>query len=139
MPSAAARWPAWVFGPIRFIEIGKPGTSIALEMAAALRRKEILISVFDERTDYSKPVTLFGKQVSGGAGLDKLIAFANVPVDVYTAFMIRLENYRYQLKLNKINTEDKNIIQQMYNNLQNIISSHCEQWYFLHEEIPFIG
>ncbi|NLD99333.1 MAG: hypothetical protein GX640_05615, partial [Fibrobacter sp.] len=128
-----------LFGPIRFIEIGKPGTSIALEMAAALRRKEILISVFDERTDYSKPVTLFGKQVSGGAGLDKLIAFANVPVDVYTAFMIRLENDRYQLKLNKINTEDKNIIQQMYNNLQNIISSHCEQWYFLHEEIPFIG
>ena len=27
------------FGPIRFIEIGRPGTSAALEMAAALRKK----------------------------------------------------------------------------------------------------
>ena len=28
-----------LFGPIKFIEIGKPGTAAALEMAAAIRRK----------------------------------------------------------------------------------------------------
>lgn len=126
------------FGPINFIEIGKPGTSTALEMAAALRRKEILISVFDEKTDYSKPVTLFGKKVYGGAGLDKLIHFSNAPVEVYTAFMIRGEENRYSLELNPVYQTDENILKQMYTNLQDMVGKAKEQWYFLHEEIPFV-
>jgi lauroyl/myristoyl acyltransferase len=125
------------FGPIRFIEIGRPGTSAALEMAAALRKKEILISVFDERTDYSKPVTLFGKKVYGGAGLDKLIYFANSPVDCFTGFMIREDCDRYQLKINPIDLSKSDIVQQMYDQLQEMVKNHLEQWYFVHEEIPF--
>jgi hypothetical protein len=126
-----------LFGPIRFIEIGRPGTSAALDMAAALRKKEILISVFDEKTDYSKPVTLFGKKVHGGAGLDKLVYFTNSPIDCYTAFMVREDGDRYKLKINPVDLAKSNIVQQMYDQLQEMVKSHLEQWYFVHEEIPF--
>lgn len=127
-----------LFGPIRFIEIGKPGTSAALEMAAALRKKEILVSVFDEKTDYSKPVTLFDKKVFGGAGLDKLIHFTNSPTDIFTAFMIRDDHDRYRLKTMEVDLSRDNIIQQMYDQLQEMVRAHTEQWYFVHEEIPFV-
>ena len=135
---AEALYQSGFFGPIRFIEIGKPGTVTALEMAAVLRRKEFLVSVFDEKTEYSKPVSLLGKQVYGGAGLDRLVAFANTPVDIFTAFMVRCEQDHYKLVLHKIDQPTDNLIQQMYNHLESMVRKYCEQWYFLHEEIPFV-
>lgn len=125
------------FSPIKFIEIGKPGASPIMDMAAALRRKEILISVFDEKTDFSKPVNLFGKKLYGGAGLDKLIQFAKDSIDVFTAFMVRTGDDRYRLELIKLVLHQGDILQQMYDQLQKIVDQHLEQWYFLHEEVPF--
>lgn len=125
-----------LFGPINFIEIGKPGIPVAMHMAAALRRKEILVSVFDEKTEYSKPVTIFGKKVSGGAGLDRIARFANTPTDIFTAFMTRNENDTYTLELKKIDHQDS--VQKMFDELEAIVKEITEQWYFLHEEIPFL-
>ncbi|MDO5577376.1 MAG: hypothetical protein Q4F84_09875 [Fibrobacter sp.] len=125
-----------LFGQINFIEAGKPGVSVAMSMAAAIRRKELLVSVFDEKTDYSKPVTLLGKKVSGGAGLDKIVKFANTPTDTYTAFMKRNENNTYTLMLKKIDEQDS--VQNMFGELEKVVKEITEQWYFLHEEIPFL-
>jgi len=83
------------FAPINFIEIGKPGTRAALDMASAIRRGEILVSVFDEETDYSIPVPLMGKMVPGGAGLHKLIQFAGEQCAVCTAHCVRREHETY--------------------------------------------
>lgn len=126
------------FGPINFIEIGRQGTVAALDMAAVLRRKELLFSVFDEETDYSTTVKLFGKEISGGAGLDRLLRFANTPVAVFNAFMIRAGINKYTLKFIEIDVTEGNPIQSMFNNLEKIAEENLEQWYFLHEEIPFI-
>jgi hypothetical protein len=52
--------------------------------------------------------------------------------------MVRLENDQYKLQLEKIDLTSKDILQQMYNSLKAIVENHCEQWYFLHEEIPFV-
>ena len=73
----------------------------------------------------------------GGAGLDKLIYFANSPVDCFTGFMIREDCDRYQLKINPIDLSKSDIVQQMYDQLQEMVKNHLEQWYFVHEEIPF--
>jgi len=127
-----------LFSQIQFIEIGKPGSYSALEMASALRRKEVLISVFDEETQYSKQVSLFGKKVKGGAGLDTLLKHTNVPVAVYTPFIIRTDRLQYSLSLETVDSDNSDLIQQMYNNLANIILKYPEQWYFLHEEIPLM-
>lgn len=126
------------FGSINFIEIGRQGTMAALDMAAVLRKKEILVSVFDEETEYSIPVKLFGKEVLGGAGLDRLLRFTNTQVALFNAFMIRTDVDRYQLKLVEIDVSEGNPIQRMFSNLENIVRENLEQWYFLHEKISFV-
>lgn len=126
------------FSPIRFIEIGKPGTMTALDMAAALRRQELLLTVFDEKTEYSVPVKLFGKEVWGGAGLDRLLHFSKAKVVVFNAFMIRTGQQRYYLKLVDVDIHPQRVIQSMYSNLEDIVEDYVAQWYFLHEKIPFV-
>ncbi len=126
------------FAPISFIELGKPGSNGALEMAGALRRNEVLFTVFDEETGYSVPAQLFGKTVEGGAGLDKLLKFAGASATAFNVFMIRTGEETFKMKLVKINLESENPIQEMYDNLQEVLEENLEQWYFLHEEIPFM-
>jgi len=127
-----------LFAAISFIEVGKPGTHAALDMAAVLRRKSILLTVFDEKTDYSVPVQLFSTQVWGGAGLDKLLTFCGVPTAVFAAFMVRLSGGKYRLDLEQVRGEPNDAITGMYARLEEKARRHTEQWYFLHEEIPFI-
>ncbi len=126
------------FSPIKFIEIGKPGVISALEMSAALKRDEILFSVFDEETDYSTPVDLFNKKVMGGAGLDRLLKFTKHPVTVFNVFMVRTGEQKYKMVLKEVDEAGEAPIQQMYENLQSVLEDHAEQWYFLHEEIPLV-
>lgn len=125
------------FGNIHFIEIGRPGANAALNMGASLRRKELLLTIFDEDTDYSVPVKLFGKTIRGGAGVEKLIAFGGNSVKLFNAFMIRTGNRGYKLLLKDIDIKADNPIQYMYSNLEQILKTHLEQWYFLHEKISF--
>jgi lauroyl/myristoyl acyltransferase len=125
-----------LFAPINFIELGKPDSQGALLMAGVLKKNEILFSVFDEETPYSKSVKLFGRNVLGGAGLDKLLKLADDNVSLFTVFMIRKDN-KYQMKLLPVDVKCKNPIQEMYGNLEKTLRENFVQWYFLHEDIPF--
>lgn len=127
-----------LFGSIKFIELGKPQTTGALDMAAALRRSEALLAVFDEETPYNIPVTLFNTSFNGGSGLDKLIMYTQRDAAVFTAFMVRCGNDRYKLVLNEIDCSGKMAVQRLYDSLAEILTDHLEQWYFLHEELPVI-
>jgi lauroyl/myristoyl acyltransferase len=135
---AAALAASGRFGEVRFIEVGKPGTAAALEMAATVRGKGILVSVFDEKTDYSVPVTLRGRTLWGGAGLDRLLKFANAPVAVFAVFMVRTGDEQYHLAAEEVPAESSGAIQALFDSLQPVVENHPEQWYFLHEEIPFV-
>lgn len=126
------------FGKINFIEIGKPGVHAAIEMAAALRRAEIVSTVFDEETEYSLPVTLFGQEISGGAGLHKLITFAGCPMHIINVSMVRNNEENYTFKLDMIDSNKGEPVRQMYRFLEKTVAASPEQWYFLHERIPFI-
>ncbi|MBN1757170.1 MAG: hypothetical protein JW863_02565 [Chitinispirillaceae bacterium] len=127
-----------LFSYINLVEIGKPKIMAAMEMAAVLRRKEILLSVFDEKTPYSRPVDLFGTRVWGGAGLDRMIAFANTPVDLYVAFMIRGDNDTYRLELHPVDETETDPVAAMYRVLESVVQRYPHQWYFLHEKLPFV-
>jgi hypothetical protein len=127
-----------LFSPIRFIELGKPQTNGAMDMAAALRRSEALLAVFDEDTPYNIPVTLFNKKFNGGSGLDKLIMYTQRNIAVFTAFMVRCDKDHYKLVLNEIDSSGKMAVQRLYDSLAEILVNHLEQWYFLHEELPLI-
>jgi hypothetical protein len=127
-----------LFAPVRFIEIGDGRPPVALEMAAVLRRGGMLLAVFDEKTNYSVPVSLFKKQVWGGAGLDRLVRFAQEGAAVWSAFAVRNDNETYEVLLSPHNGSGPQLIQELYGKLESICAARCTQWYFLHEEIPFV-
>lgn len=126
------------FSEVRFIEIGKPGVAAALEMAAVVRTGGVMLSVCDERTEYSVPVKLLGRDVWGGSGLDRLIKFARAPLSLFGAFMVRTGDERYRLVIREIPDSSTAPIQELFDVLGGVVSAHPEQWYFLHEEIPFV-
>ncbi len=127
-----------LFAQINFVEIGNPRTVAALDMAAVLRRGGILLAVFDERTPYSVPVSLCGKQVWGGAGLHRIVRLAQDQTSVWTAFSVRSDGETYGLRLHELNGDDPAPVQSMYNDFESLLAHYMVQWYFLHEEIPFV-
>ena len=127
------------FSEVRFIEVGKPGVAAALDMAAVMRRGGILISVCDEQTEYSVPVSLLGRQVWGGAGLDRLLMFARAPHRLFAAFMIRTGGDSYRMQVDEIAQGTQSPIQALFDRLGDVASAYQHQWYFLHEEVPFVN
>ncbi|MCL2276726.1 MAG: hypothetical protein FWC21_02390 [Treponema sp.] len=126
-----------MFAPIKFIEIGKPQLNSAFLMARVLDRKEVLFTVFDEETPHSIPVRLFNKKVLGGAGLDRLLKIAHRNVTILNVFMIRTGD-NIKMRLVPVDIKVENMAQVMFSNLQSVLEEHYEQWYFLHENIPFV-
>ncbi len=135
---ARALYESGLFAPIHFIEIGKPGVSAALDMAAAVRRGDSLASVFDERTEYSKPVDLLGNRVWGGAGLDRFIAFNRQSIAVFAVFMVRNGEGAYTLLCTPIDFRTEDPVTGMYRQLELLAQRYPWQWYFLHEDPPFV-
>jgi lauroyl/myristoyl acyltransferase len=130
-----------LFADIQFIEIGAAASATSLEMAAVLRRSGLLCSVFDEPTRYGTEVTLLGTKIRGGAGIDKLAAFMNNDVAVVAAFMTRTGDETYTLHLSDLTSSGtgKDLIQTLYRTLEAVcLRPRLSQWYFLHEEIPFV-
>jgi len=127
-----------LFGQVQFVEVGKPGVPAALEMAAVVRRGGLLVSVCDERTDYSIPVILRGRRVWGGAGLDRLVRFARAPYRLFAAFMVRTGDERYRLELTEVDDGSPAPVQALFDALGAVVERYPEQWYFLHEDPPLV-
>jgi lauroyl/myristoyl acyltransferase len=127
-----------LFANIKLIEIGAGSSAASLEMAAVLRRGELLCTVFDEPTRYGIEVSFRGQRILGGAGLEKLVAFMNGAVTVMSAFMIRTDNERYELRLSDIGSATEGLTQRMFGAFERQCLRHLFQWYFLHEEISFV-
>ena len=127
------------FKEINFVEIGAPNTIAAMEMAAVLRRKECLLTMADEKTDYSIPVSLFGKEIYGGAGLDRLVKFARVDLAVVFVAMVRSGECTYRLHFEPIVNPQSDLPQKIACASEKIITQFPSQWYFLHEEIPLVS
>ena len=132
---AAAMASSGLFGPIRFIEIGKPGTAAALDMAAVLRRREALLSMMDEKTEYSKAVPFLGKTIWGGAGLDRLVAFSSAPVSIFLVTMLRMGEGSYRLDVDEIVQSNSGLVLALFDRFSEVVKRYPEQWYFVHEEI----
>jgi lauroyl/myristoyl acyltransferase len=96
------------------------------------------MSVFDENTRYSLDINLFNRHVFGGAGLHKLVSFMHGEITVCIAFALRTGNETYELHLVNVDSRDPSLVQTMYQSFERICANHLEQWYFLHEEIPFV-
>jgi lauroyl/myristoyl acyltransferase len=127
-----------LFADLRFIEIGAGPPAASLEMAAVLRRGELLCAVFDEPARYGAEVTLLNRRILGNAGLEKLVAFMNGAVTVVTAFMIRTKDETYELRCEELESTPAGLTQRMFGAFERECLPSLPQWYFLHEDIPFV-
>jgi hypothetical protein len=78
-----------------------------------------------------------GRSLMGGAGLDKLIAYSRAPMHATLILLLRNKAHGYTLHCQPINRDGENPLQQLYDLLHPFVLHSSEQWYFLHEEIPF--
>ena len=127
-----------LFADLKFIEIGAGPSASSLEMAAVLRRGELLCTVFDEPARHGVEVSLFGRRVLGNAGLEKLVAFMNGAVTVVTAFMIRTKDETYEFRCAELKSAPEGLTQRMFGTFERECLPYLSQWYFLHEDIPFV-
>lgn len=127
-----------LFAALRFIEIGNGPSAASLDMAAVLRRGELLCAVFDEPARYGAEVTLLNRRILGNAGLEKLVAFMNGAVTVMTAFMVRTHDEAYELRLAELASDPEGLTQRMFGAFEKECLPLLPQWYFLHEEISFV-
>jgi lauroyl/myristoyl acyltransferase len=127
-----------LFAELKLIEIGGPSAA-SLEMAAALRRGELLCTVFDEPTRNGIEVDFFNRKILGNGGLEKLVAFMSGAITVVAAFMIRRENETYDLFLSDLGSGSESLTQRMFDALGRQCGPALSQWYFLHEAISFVN
>jgi lauroyl/myristoyl acyltransferase len=127
----AARWST---GKVRLLNVAEEGALIAEIMMGALRAGEIVMNVFDENNAFSRQVSLMGRSLWGGSGMDRILApFGPEKVDVITPFMVRTgeDSFRLETEAHSLGSDD--IVQDMYRSLGKRVSAHPDQWYFIQE------
>jgi lauroyl/myristoyl acyltransferase len=124
------------YGRTKFVEVDKQPI---MELAFGLKEGETFFSVLDEHTPFSVNVTLLGKTIAGGAGIDKIVDYIGKDkVKVYFTIMVRLED-SYKLDLHRIDLSRGNYVQDMFDIYEKYVQKHSEQWFFLqevHENMP---
>ncbi|MCP4605614.1 MAG: hypothetical protein GY847_34690 [Proteobacteria bacterium] len=121
-------------GTATLINLADEDVDVPMEMMRLLMTKKVVSNVFDENNQFCKPVTLLGKTVMGGTGMDLILRnFSDEKVVVVTPFLIRTseETFRYELDRHELKGTD--IIASFYSSLEKRIKKHYEQWYFIHE------
>lgn len=118
------------YGRTKFVEVDKQPV---MELAFGLKDGETFFSVLDEHTPFNVKVDFLGKTISGGAGIDKIIDFiGKEEIKVYFAVMVRLEN-NYRLDMHRIDLNNDNYVQGMFNIYEKYVADNFEQWFFLQE------
>jgi lauroyl/myristoyl acyltransferase len=121
-------------GKTKLINIADPQCDVAYEMFSTLLRGGILSNVFDENNQFSNKADLLGKKVMGGSGMDIILQKWNdEKLVVVTPFLVRTGEDSYRFELDRHYLNKGNIIQSFYDSLGKRISSHPDQWYFIHE------
>lgn len=124
----------WNVGNANIINLAEEGVDVPMEMMRLLLTKKIISNVYDENNQFSKPVTLLGKKLMGGTGMDLILRnFNDEKVIAITPFLIRTsdETFKYELDRHELRGDD--IIASFYKSLEERVRNHFDQWYFIHE------
>ncbi len=121
-------------GTTHFINISDPAVDVPMSMFKVLLSRQILSNVFDENNEFSKPVTLLGKRIFGGSGMDKILKNSNDDkVMLLTPFLIRTGDDTFRYEVDRHYFKDGDIIKSFYSSLEKRIKKYPAQWYFIHE------
>lgn len=124
------------YGRTKFVEFDKQPF---MELAFGLKDGETFFSVLDEHTPFSVDIDFLGKTIKGGAGIDQIVDYIGKDdMEVYLTVMPRVGD-NYQLDLHRIELNNDDYVQDMFNIYEKYVSAHPEQWFFVqevHENMP---
>lgn len=121
-------------GKTNLLNMAEPDVDVPFEMMRLLSTRNIVSNVFDENNEFCKPVSLLGKKIMGGTGMDVILRnYSDERVIVVTPFMIRTSDETFRYELDRHTLAGGDIIARFYQSLEKRIKQHYQQWYFIHE------
>ncbi|NLN63315.1 MAG: hypothetical protein GX146_10615 [Myxococcales bacterium] len=121
-------------GTTHFLNLAEAGVDVPMEMMKLLLTRQIVSNVFDENNPFCRPVTLLGKQIFGGTGMDLILKnFKDDRVVLVTPFLIRTGEDTFRYEVDRHYAADGDIIDSFYRSLEKRVRAWPAQWYFIHE------
>jgi hypothetical protein len=121
-------------GKTNLLNMAEPDVDVPFEMMRLLSTRNIVSNVFDENNEFCKPISLLGKKIMGGTGMDVILRnYSDERVIVVTPFMIRTSDETFRYELDRHTLAGGDIIARFYQSLEKRIKQHYQQWYFIHE------
>jgi len=116
------------------LNLADPAVDVPMEMINRLLRGKVVSNVFDENNQFSRPVTLMGRKLMGGTGMDLILRnFSDERLVAVTPFLIRTSDETFRYELDRHSLAHGDIIDSFFRSLEKRIEAHFPQWYFIHE------
>lgn len=127
-------------GTTRVLNLAQTEVDVPMEMMQLLSTRKIVSNVYDENNRFCKRVTVLGKTLMGGTGMDLILRnFSDEKVTVVTPFLIRTSDETFRYELDRHRLADGDIVFSFFRSLEQRVQEHHAQWYFireLHESFP---
>lgn len=124
----------WQTGKANLLNLAEPGVDVPGEMMRLLLQRKVVSNVYDENNQFCRPVTLLGKTLMGGTGMDLILRnFNDDKVVIVTPFLVRTSDETFRYELDRHYLADGDIISSFYRSLEKRVKAHPAQWYFIHE------
>jgi lauroyl/myristoyl acyltransferase len=118
----------------RLLNLADKGVDVPTEMITALIRRRVVTNVYDERNRFCKDVTLLGRKVKGGTGMDRILErFDDDSCLVVTPFLVRTSDETFRYEIDRHSLAGGDIVGSFFRSYERRIREHPEQWYFIHE------
>jgi lauroyl/myristoyl acyltransferase len=124
----------WNTGRATLVNVADEAALVPEIMIGALGSGECVMNVFDENNAFSRQVSLLGRQIFGGSGMDRILsAFDAQRVDVVTPFAVRTGDESFRLEAERHSLDSEDVVQDMFDALGHRVEANPDQWYFLQE------
>jgi lauroyl/myristoyl acyltransferase len=118
----------------RLINMAEADVDVPGEMMRLLIKRQIVSNVFDEHNSLCKRVELLGRPLMGGTGMDLILRnFDDERIAVVTPFIVRTSDETFRLEVDQHHLSRGDIIDSFFRSLEKRVSTHPDQWYFVHE------
>jgi lauroyl/myristoyl acyltransferase len=119
---------------VSLLNLADPSVDVPMEMFRLLLSGEVVSNVFDENNAFSKPVTLLGRTVMGGSGMELFLRrFDDRKVMVVAPFLVRTSEDSFRLEADWHTLSGGEIVPRLFGSLEQRIRQDFAQWYFIHE------
>jgi lauroyl/myristoyl acyltransferase len=118
----------------RLLNLADESVDVPTEMITALLRRQVVTNVYDERNSFCREVTLLGRKVLGGTGMDRILSrFGDGNCVVVTPFLVRTSDETFRYEVDRHSLAGGDIVGSFFRSYERRIREHPEQWYFIHE------